>query len=255
MFARERQENIAKLILEKESVSVVELSELYDISEVTIRKDLEELQRQGRVIRTHGGAVSLYKPSAAFSFQDLSVKCIEEKQRIARTAIDLIADGDSIILDGSTTVQELAKLIVGSGKKDLTIITTSINTAVLFKDKEDVSVVLIGGVINFRMNTMEGVIAEKQLRDLCLDKGFVGINGIDREFGFSTSSFNEAEIKKVFMESARETYVLADHTKFDKKYMVKVIGLEDGGRHIITNRKYGYDYSEWEEKIDMIYAE
>lgn len=217
--------------------------------------DLEELQRQGRVIRTHGGAVSLYKPSAAFSFQDLSVKCIEEKQQIARTAIDLIADGDSIILDGSTTVQELAKLIVGSGKKDLTIITTSINTAVLFKDKEDVSVVLIGGVINFRMNTMEGVIAEKQLRDLCLDKGFVGINGIDREFGFSTSSFNEAEIKKVFMESARETYVLADHTKFDKKYMVKVTGLEDGGRHIITNRKYGYDYSEWEEKIDMIYAE
>ena len=93
------------------------------------------------------------------------------------------------------------------------------------------------------------------LRYLCLDKGFVGINGIDREFGFSTSSFNEAEIKKVFMESARETYVLADHTKFDKKYMVKVIGLEDGGRHIITNRKYGYDYSEWEEKIDMIYAE
>ena len=145
MFARERQENIAKLILEKESVSVVELSELYDISEVTIRKDLEELQRQGRVIRTHGGAVSLYKPSAAFSFQDLSVKCIEEKQQIARTAIDLIADGDSIILDGSTTVQELAKLIVGSGKKDLTIITTSINTAGFFFDKKEGFFFLVGG--------------------------------------------------------------------------------------------------------------
>lgn len=255
MFAKERQESIAKLIIEKEAVSVVELSEMYNISEVTIRKDLEELQRQGRIIRTHGGAVSLYKPSAAFSFQDLSVKCIEEKQQIAKAAIDLISDGDSLILDGSTTVQELAKLIAGSGKKDLTIITTSMNTAALFKEKDDISVVLVGGVINFKMNTMEGVIAEKQLRDLCVDKCFVGVNGIDMEFGFSTFGFSEAAMKRAFADSARETYLLADHTKFDKKYMVKIDDLENSYRHIITNRKYGYDYSEWEEKIDIIYAE
>lgn len=255
MFARERQESIARLIQEKEAVSVVELSELYEISEVTIRKDLEELQKQRRIIRTHGGAVSLYKPTSDFSFQDLSVKCIEEKQRIAKVAAGMIADGDSLILDGSTTVQELAKLIVSAGKKDLTIITTSMNTAALFKEKEDVSVILIGGLINFKMNTMEGPAAEKQLRELYADKCFAGINGIDREFGFSTSSFYEAAIKKAFIHAARETYLLADHTKFDKKYMMKVAGLEHSYQYIITNRKHGYDYSEFEKKIDFIYAE
>lgn len=255
MFARERQESIAKLIQEKESVTVVELSELYDISEVTIRKDLEELQRQRRIIRTHGGAVSMYKPTSAFSFQDLSVKCIEEKQRIARVAAELIADGDSIMLDGSTTVQELAKLIVDSEKRDLTIITTSLNTAMLFKDRDSVTVMLIGGLLNFKMNTTESVTAEKQLRELYADKSFVGINGIDSEFGFSTFSPYEAAIKRSFADSAREPYLLADHTKFDKKYMVKVAGLEKSYRAIITNRKHGCDYSEHERKIDILYAE
>lgn len=255
MFARERQESIAKLIREKESVSVVELSELYDISEVTIRKDLEELQKQRRIIRTHGGAVSLYKPTSAFTFQDLSVKCMEEKRRIAEVAADLIADGDSIMLDGSTTVQELAKLIVSSEKKELTIITTSLNTAVLFKDKEDVSVILIGGIVNFKMNTTESVTAEKQVRDLYADKSFVGINGIDSEFGFSTFSLYEAAIKRSFADAARESYLLADHTKFDKKYMVKVADLKKSYNYLITNRKHGYDYSDYEEKINILYAE
>ena len=96
MFAKERQSKIEQLILERGSASVLRLSQMFNVSEVTIRKDLDELQKGNRVVRTHGGAVVKYQSRPDWCFQNLAVVCLEEKQQIARTALEFIEDGESI---------------------------------------------------------------------------------------------------------------------------------------------------------------
>ena len=257
MLAKERQSDIEKIVKERGSVSVQELSRVFGYSEVTIRKDLDELAQENRIIRTHGGAMMKYKTRAAADISELSVTHLHEKQMIARKAIEFIEDGDAVILDGSSTIHQLVALINETDFQNLTIITNSLLTAELVT-KKNIEIVLIGGVMNRAIGTTEGPKAEKELESLSADKCFIGTSGIDESFGFSTDYFFDASIKARMCASARKSYVIADYTKFNRRFLVKVFGFESGHSctAVITDsRNENVDYREIEKKIPIIFAD
>ena len=254
MFTEERQSRIEEVILERGSVSVQELSELFNVSEVTIRKDLDELQKSDTIKRTHGGAVAKYHALERAAFQSLTTRRKEEKQAIARKALSLIEDGDTLLMDGSSTTSELAHLLEASGIRDLTVITTSLIIAQIVNNGK-IRVVLLGGDLDPKMSSVSGPMTEKALTQLSVDKGFVGINGIDRKFGFSADGFQEAAVKLAIGMASRETYVLADHSKFRKKYLAKVCELKGVFQYLITDRHGGIDYTALDGQVEVILAD
>ena len=222
MFAEERQEKIFQIVTQRNSVKVSELSDELDISEVTIRRDLDALQRQKRIIRTHGGAMAAYSVGKATLYSQLVSKQVELKRLIALAAYDMIQDDETILLDNSSTVSELAKLIAGGSKKSLRIITNSLVIPQLLANSENCTVQIVGGEVNFKYQSTEGSVACENLRGIRVDKCFIGINGVDEEFGFSTPRYADADVKRNMLHSAHCSIVLADHTKLGKTYLARV---------------------------------
>ena len=235
MFAEERQERIFQIVNQRSSVKVSELSSELDTSEVTIRRDLDELQRQNRIIRTHGGAMSTYNVGKAITSANLISKDTALKQLIAKAAYDMINDYDTILLDTSSTVNELLQLIAKGSKKNLRIITTSIFSVQSLSQTGNCTVQIVGGEVNFDHQTVEGSAACRFMRDIRVDKSFVGINGIDEEFGFSTPRYADADIKTAMFHAAHCSFVLADRTKLGKTYLAKI----DAPNYLITDRMVG----------------
>jgi len=252
MFAEERQEQIFNIICQQHSAKVTELSQLLDISEVTIRRDLDELQRQNKVLRTHGGAVVAYSVGRAVSADELMAKDNEIKRLIALDAYEYINDYDTLLLDSSSTIHELVRLIATEQKTHLRIITTSLLTVQTLSNCKTLKVMIVGGEVNYDHNTVEGYIASQFIKNIRVDKSFIGINGIDENFGFSTPRYEDAEIKSLMIASAVEPFILADHTKFGKVYLAKV----DPSSCLITDRQVpGFSYDMLDDDLTIIFAD
>ena len=256
MFTTERQKLIEAYILEHGSVTVQELSDKFQVSSVTVRKDLSELEKSASIQRMHGGAVPRYKSAQEDHFQTLTDRCRDEKYAIGKKALSLVEDGDTIMLDASTTGQVFASVLADAGLTGLTVITTSVFTAQTLM-AGGIRVITVGGEMNLNIGAAEGPIATGQISDLHADKGFIGVNGIDRQFGFSVDSLQEAAIKRSICTSSRKTFVLADYTKFNRRYMAKIYGIEDGAiRGLITDRQHeNIDYGFLKNKIKLIFAD
>lgn len=222
MFAEERQEKIFQIVTQRNSVKVSELSDELDISEVTIRRDLDALQRQKRIIRTHGGAMAAYSVGKATLYSQLASKQVDLKRQIAMAAYEMIQDDETILLDNSSTVSELANLIASGNRKNLRIITNSLIIPQLLSEADNCTVQIVGGEVNFKYQATEGSAACQILRDIRVDKCFIGINGVDEEFGFSTPRYVDADVKRCMLHSAHCSIVLADHTKLGKTYLAKI---------------------------------
>ena len=231
MFAEERQERIFQIVNQRSSVRVSELSDELDISEVTIRRDLDELQRQKRIIRTHGGAMSTYSAGKGKTYSQHAAREVDLKQKIAKAAYDMIQDDDTILLDNSSTVNEVVKLIAHGDKKNLRIITTSLVAPSMLEHKENCTVQIVGGEVNFKYQSVEGSSACRFVRGIRVDKSFVGINGVDEQFGFSTPRYADADIKNDILHSAHCSIILADHTKLGKTFLAHV----DSPNYLITD--------------------
>lgn len=255
MLPEERLNLICEAVNKQKSMRVSELSSLLSTSEATIRRDLEKLDERKKIIRTHGGAVALYPVGKAISVPDLmsSQKCEYEKKLISQVAYGRIQDDETIIADGSTTCLELIKQIAGGKKKNLKIVTTSTKTVDLLSNQPNCNVILIGGEYNYAHNTTEGYLATKMIRDVRADKCFIGINGIDEHFGYSTPRPGDAELKSLMVQSARHSYLLADYTKFDRTYFARVDAEVD---YIITDsRKPNISYRWLRNRTTLIFAD
>lgn len=255
MFPEERQQKIYDMILERKSVKVTELSGLLKISEVTIRRDLEELHNQSKILRTHGGAIAMYSVANEVSAPELisSNKCAEEKRKISERAYQYVKDGDTIFTDSSSTVYELIKLIAAGTKKGLLIITSSLLTVNTLAACPNAKVIMLGGEVNYRHNNVEGHITKEIIRTLRADKCFIGVNGIDETFGYSTPRFEDAEAKSMILESSIQSFVLADNTKFQKTYLAKITAECD---YLITDKRLrGYSYDWLEESCNLRFAD
>ena len=255
MFPNERLERICDLVNEKKSVRVSELSQLLDISEVTIRRDLETLAREKRLQRTHGGAVSIHPVGDEITAPELirSNRHVEEKRIIAEAAYGLINEKDTVFMDGSSTVNELARIIAREDRMRLFIITPSLSIVSTLAGCASVSVVMLGGEVNYRHGNVEGMLTTKGIRDMRADRCFIGINGIDQSFGFSIPRFIDAEQKNAMMASSRQSIILADHSKFGRVYMSHLSSRCD---YVVTDTRIrDYDYQWLAGECKVLFAD
>jgi DeoR family fructose operon transcriptional repressor len=231
LFQVERQEQIVELVLRNGSVDVAELADRFDVTTETIRRDLTDLQEARLVRRVHGGAV----PWRSWLFEPkLEVRRgqnAEEKQRIAKIALEEVPDQGSIMIDSGSTTAHFADLLPLD--RQLTVITNSIPVVQSLAASDEMETLVIGGTL--RKNTMALVDAggAETLRDITVDVLFIGCDGASPDRGFTTPYRDEVTIKRAMMASARRIVIMFDHSKVGNDQLLRFALIEDVDR-IIT---------------------
>ncbi len=225
MLAIERRNAILEKLQAERRVVVSELSILYDVSEETIRRDLDKLESEGYVIKSYGGAVLNENANLDLPFNIRKNKNVIGKQKIADIISQTIHDGDLIFLDASSTAVAIAKNI--KGKKGLTIITNSLEIAIELLDVPDCKVISTGGEIVSTAFGLVGHVTDKTIRSYYVDKAIISSKGFDLEKGFTDSDERHANNKKSMLESARVKILAIDSSKFDKMSFAKIGDLRD----------------------------
>jgi DeoR/GlpR family transcriptional regulator of sugar metabolism len=211
----ERQQLILESIQLEKKVTVTELSQRFGTSEVTIRRDLQELAASGLLLRTHRGALAARKaPAEPPVFQRMHLDRTT-KERISCQAARLIKDGDSIFIGSGSTTHFLANNL--SDKENLTVFTNALSIAQeLSTTNEEITVVLIGGVLRKSELSIIGHIAELSLSEIRYDKVFMGMQALNISDGLTTDHLPEVTTTRRIIENGRELIILADHTKLGK---------------------------------------
>ena len=216
----ERQSYIRKLVEEQGRASVPALSEQFDVSEATIRRDLEELDGKGWVRRTHGGAVRAERASKEPPMVQRVSEQKKEKQRIGKTTAKIIKEGQTVFLGSGTTVLEVAKNL--PKEIQLTVITNSLPVVNHLADYPNVELVVIGGMLRKDELSMVGHIAEQAVREFRADRVILGMHAIDAHHGFTNDFLPETMTDRAILGIAPQVIVVADHTKFGRVSSVLV---------------------------------
>ena len=211
MLIADRYERIVELVNERGSIRVSELSGLCEVTEETIRRDLDRLERAGRLLRSHGGAVSLRERQPETPYAEREVMNAGEKQRIAREAVMLIKPGDRIVLDASTTAWYIASHLPDM---PLTVITNSMKVASELSSKERIEVISTGGQLSRRSMSFVGHLAERSLELYHVDKLFLSCKGFHFQHGISESNELQAMVKRKMISIADQVILIADSSKF-----------------------------------------
>lgn len=229
----ERHQIILKKIEESGHVNVQELSTQMKVSDVTIRKDLKLLEDKKLLYRTHGGASKTNPYANDKPVAEKEQLNAEEKKIIAKTAAAMISRNDSIIIASGTSVLALARAIDAEGH--LTVITSALNVALELSQHQNVEVLQLGGQLRQNSSSVMGPYAEQILADVSCSLLFLGVDGIDLETGLTTTSLMEARLNQKMIDAAQVTVVLADSSKFGKRGLGKICGLEQV-QYIITDK-------------------
>ncbi len=240
MLVAERYEKIVELVNERGSIRVTELSEICQVTEETIRRDLDRLEEAGRLRRSHGGAVSVKDQQSEIPFFEREVTFAEEKKRIAQEAVKLIQPHDRILLDASTTAWYMASYLPDI---PLTVLTNSIKAATELSNKEKVEVISTGGILAPRSLSFVGPLAERSLDMYHVEKAFLSCKGVHLKRGISESNELQARVKQKMIEMSDAVYLLADSSKFGVQAFTYVAGLNHVNT-IITDRKVSADILE-----------
>jgi len=224
MLIAERQRSIITMVTEGGSARVTDLAKHFGVTEETIRRDLEKLESEGKLLRSHGGAVAPVVASGERHYTERQVANTREKSAIARLAVQLIEEGDTVVLDASSTVLHLARLLPDI---DVTVLTNSIQVALALADRPRVRVVGTGGTLSSASLSFAGPQAEESLEKYYVNKAFLSCTGVDLEFGLSDINERQALLKVKMMDIAARTYLLADHSKFGAKSLRRFSRIED----------------------------
>ena len=213
-FAEERRAAILTMLEHSASVQVAELARAFGVSAVTARADLDALEAAGKLRRTHGGAVSLHK-ALTVSIQDKRINLnVAAKQAIAQTAIELVEDGDSIIVDSGTTALELVRAL--GARRGITVITADVTIANYIDDSlPQTDVILLGGTLRKGHRYLYGPLALRALEVLHADKAFLCPTSFVPNRGLMTNFEQMAQVKSAFIEAASTSIALIDATKVD----------------------------------------
>jgi len=220
----ERQHLILETVQDNRQVTVSELSERFDVSEVTIRRDLRELAAQGALRRAHGGAVAAPSAPPEPPVVQRMVQTEESKERIGRAAAALVSDGESVFIGSGSTTAHVARHLVDC--KNLTVVTNAINVATELAAAEDVTVVVTGGMMRAWELSLIGHITEQALREVRVDKVIMGMQAISLEAGMTNDYLPEVMTDRTIIEMASELIVVADHTKFGKVASAYIASVE-----------------------------
>jgi DeoR/GlpR family transcriptional regulator of sugar metabolism len=235
MLVAERYEKIVRLVNERGSIRVTELSDMCQVTEETIRRDLDRLEQAGRLRRSHGGAVSVkdqpQQPEIPYSEREITHA--DEKRRIAAEAVKRIRPKDRILLDASSTAWYMAASMPDI---PLTVLTNSIKVATELAAKEKIEVISTGGILAQRSLSFVGPLAERSLDAYHVDKAFFSCKGVHLERGISESNELQARIKEKMVGMADEVVLLADASKFGVQAFTYVADLSQVNV-IVTDRR------------------
>jgi DeoR family transcriptional regulator of aga operon len=216
MLVEERRRRIRDIVSERQKVTVAGLAQMFGISQVTARNDLNALAEIGAVVRTRGGALA----QSADADVPLAVKQTlrrAEKMRIAQEAVKLIGEGQTIMLDSGTTTAEIAKQIRGLKLQSINVITNALNIALLLASAPHVNLVMLGGVLRPSSYSLGGPQAEAALQGLQADILFLGFDGLDPDIGLMTPHLLEARLNARMLEIARTVVAVGDSSKIGRR--------------------------------------
>lgn len=220
----ERHKYILDTLAKDGFVKVIDAAQHLDVTTVTIRKDLKLLEERGLLYRTHGSASPVNPHMKDRAITEKEKLFPDEKNRIGREAAKLIEDDDYIIINSGSTVCAFAEQIQAKGR--LTIVSASIKASMVLSQKDNINVIQLGGTIRKRSMSIVGDFAASLLKDIACSKLFLGVDGVDLEYGITNSNIEEAELNRRMMDSALRIIVLCDSSKFGRKGFGKVCPLD-----------------------------
>ena len=220
----ERHDVILQQLRETGSVKVSDLSDQLQVSKVTIRKDLRELEDRDLLYRTYGGA-NLRDPYVGErSLTEKVTEFAEEKQRIGKAAASLVARRESLIMGPGTTMTQVALRLPDT--HELTVITNAMNVALVLAKRKGVDILMLGGTVRHNSQSAVGMHAEDMLEGYTCDKLFLGVDGFDAEFGLTTTNSLEARLNLRMIQTAQRTIVVTDSSKFGRRGLRRICGLD-----------------------------
>lgn len=248
MPQNERKKQILDLLKKNGSVKVTELSKQFDISEVTVRNYLADMEKKGLLSRVHGGAISSYKPYYSMNMSQRMETNQLRKKQIAEKAAQIVKPNDTIMLNSGTTTLFVFRALPAD--YHLNIITNSIAIALEASDNPNFNVILVGGSVNTKYQFTYGVDAANQLKNYHADKLILSVDGIDIENGFTTYYDKEAHIVQTMMAQSEICIVVADTSKFERIAFSK-ISPPTVADYIVTNEPLGKDIYAQFKKLDI----
>jgi len=220
-----RRAKIIEMLDHLGQVKVNDLSKLFNVSEVTVRNDLDQLEEKGLLIRTRGGGIKTQRVKIDYQFNNESKLHSLEKQAIGKKAAELISENDTIVIDSGSTTQEVAHNLLQFN--NLTIITNALNIVSQFVNKPNIKVIILGGILKHSSISLVGSIAEESIQKFYCDKLFLGVNGIDSKYGISTTNIEDAHLNKMMMNISKEVIVVTDSSKFLKRSFATIAPVSE----------------------------
>jgi DeoR/GlpR family transcriptional regulator of sugar metabolism len=248
-LAPRRLENLRALIRDSGVIRVEDICLKLQVSAATVRRDLDQLERNGAIRRVHGGAVSVESRLDEPGFDDKTNLAAREKRMIAEAALEFVGPDETIYLDGGSTVLELARLL--RDRTNLTVVTNSLHAAHELSGRGP-RLIVIGGELRRLSQTLVGPLTRLLLQDLHLDKAFMGTMGFTLKEGLSTTDPSEAFTKELVMKQARQVIVLADSSKAGKLSFARAGRWEDVDVLITDNavdKSFAKEFSKIETKL------
>lgn len=213
MLPLERQVKIRDFLVKNGFASVEDLSKEFHVSEMTIRRDLDELHRQGLIQRIYGGAMNNDRAFFEMSVTAKASQFAYEKEKIGKAAAEMVKDGETILLDSGTTTLEVARNL---RYKKITLITNALNVAVELSVCPDIEILVAGGILRKNALNTVGPQTDVFIKELHVDKVFLGVEGVDPDSGISVPDSINAHCKQLMMSIAQESIVVADHSKLGR---------------------------------------
>jgi DeoR/GlpR family transcriptional regulator of sugar metabolism len=232
LFRQERHDQIIGLVQQRGRISVTELSELFSVSAMTIRNDLANLEEHGLLLRTHGGAMAKADSSLEPAFLLRKELHSAAKERIGRAAAGLVRDGDSIVLDASTTTWQIARNL--KDRHELTVITNGLFIALELVDAPGVTVVIPGGTLRTASTSLIGDIGGCVLDRYHVQKGFFGARGFTLQEGLTDVNQYEVELKRLMVARSKEVIGVVDSSKWGQVAFATFASL-DQVNHLISD--------------------
>ncbi len=245
MLPATRRQQIVELIQEKKSATVTEMAKLFDITAETIRRDLKVLERDGLLMRTHGGA---FIQSGVENLVDTDIRMrvyIPEKTKIARIARQFVSNGDTIFLDNSTTDYYIAREL---REMRITVATNNLSIVQELADCGNIQLICIGGTFSRKENAFNGMMTTDILQQLYFDKAFISCRSVSIEGGLTESTEKWCAIRKIAISRSKCTFLAADFSKFDQNSFAKVGDLSSI-HAIITDSPLS---PRWHQAMDAI---
>ncbi len=247
MLPNQRRDKILELLKEDGSAKVINLAKIFKVTEVTIRQDLEKLEKDGLVTKEHGGAYLKDVGDQVRTFSLGNQENIDKKELIAAKCLEFIESGDSIILDSGSTTTEIAKKL--RGFKDLTVITNALNIAMMLGAEPGIELIMTGGEFKPPTLSLTGQKAADFFKGINVHKLFLATAGISLKSGLTYPSLSDLVVKKAMIDAADTTYLVADSTKIGKSafaslgalslidYIITDAGIEEKHKQVFHDNE------------------